>query len=370
MRRIRGRPAQHLTLRQNWASDKWEVIPFPVKRDWGLESHWRHMLEDIWTLDVLPVLRKRGLDQGELFAIQVLFLAGREPLVRLNEEVRIRPTLLLCREAPIWLDSIGRLSETALVLSLGMESWRQLLGVTRRAVDMQLLDDERTRCGHFTSLRIDGAWWGVIDLVGLLPQSVQFVIEAWEHSTLSRNIILSAYGDDSAKAQLLHQVNLDMYSLPWPLNEEALNLVYASVYRAYDDTPVQQMLSVISHRIMEELSRETESLDWARFLDYPDRLAVSPEEASELKQAAERYFTAAGLSRREQVILKLNVVLECRNEKWERQQKAKYLNMGVKSYEKHLSHAHMALRTAKRKPIPEGYKRLLDKIFLEGLDKK
>jgi hypothetical protein len=210
----------------------------------------------------------------------------------------------------------------------------------------------------------------VIDLVGLLPQSVQFVIEAWEHSTLSRNIILSAYGDDSAKAQLLHQVNLDMYSLPWPLNEEALNLVYASVYRAYDDTPVQQMLSVISHRIMEELSRETESLDWARFLDYPDRLAVSPEEASELKQAVERYFTAAGLSRREQVILKLNVVLECRNEKWERQQKAKYLNMGVKSYEKHLSHAHMALRTAKRKPIPEGYKRLLDKIFLEGLDKK
>lgn len=366
MRRVRGRPTQHLTLRQNWVSDKGDVIPFPVKQDWGLESHWKHMLEDTWTLDVLPALRKRGFDEPELFVVQVLHPSGREPFVRFNQEVRVRPSLLLCREAPTWLYSIGRLSESGFVFGFSPELCQQLLGATSRVIDLQLLDDERTRYGHFTCLRIGDCWQGVVDLVGLLPESMQHRIEAWERSPLSRSIISSAYGDDSAKDELLRRQNIDRYSLPWPLNEEMPNLVYASVYRTYDNTPVQQMPSVISHCITEELTAERESLDWDRFLDYPDRLAVSPNEASELKQATERYCIATGLGRKKQAIIKLNVILECRNEKWTRQQKAGYLNMGVKNYEKQLGHTRTALRLARRKQIPEGYKRLLDEILKGG----
>lgn len=356
MRRVRGRFTPHLTLKQNWSSDKGEVVLFPVKVDESFKAHLVLLLEATWTYHVLPELHKRGLGQGALFAVQVLYPAGQQPFVRLDEEVRVRATMLARRE--------GWLSDPGLLLRLNPGLVRQ--SATRRVIDMELLDDERTRYGHFTCLRVDAYWQGIIDLVGLLPKSVQDVIEAWEHSPLSRGIILSGYGDDLAKGKLLGQLGVDMCSLPWPLNEEAPNLVHASVYQAYEDTPVQQMPSVISHRITEELWRESESLNWDRFLDHPDRLAVSPEEASELKQVAEQWFTAAGLSREERAILKLNVILECRKEKWKRRQKAKYLNMSIKNYEKHLSHARMALRMARRKPIAGAYKRLLDEILKGG----
>lgn len=363
--RVRGQPTQHLMLRQNWPRGKGEVILFPVNPDWNLQTHWKHLLEDAWTLDVLPVLRKRRLEQGELFAVQLLHPPGGEPFLRVNEEVRTRACLLPHREAPTWFHSMGQLSESGIVFKLNLESMRQLLGATGQVVGLQLLDDERTRYGHFTCLRIGASWQGMFDLVGLLPQSVQYVIDAWD-SVFSRTIISTRYGDDLAKDQLLHQLNVDIYSLPEPLKEEALNLVYASVFRSYEDTPIQQMPGMISRLLSEEISREKGSLSWDEFPNYPDRLTISREQAIDWKRETEQLFAAAGLSKKERAIVQLNFMLVCRDEEWTRRQKANYLNMGVKSYEKHLGHARMVLRTAKRKPIPEGYKRLLNEILKGG----
>lgn len=356
IRHVTGRFTPHFTLTQNWPSDKGQPVLFPVKPGENLKSYLMLLLEAAWSCHVLPELRKRGLVQEALFAVQVLYVAGKQPFVRLNEEVRVKATILERRE--------GWPLEHVLLLKLKPGFVRQ--SPTRRIIDMELVNEERARYGHFTCLRVESCWWGVIDFVGLLPQSVQDTIEAWEHSSLSGAIVLSAYGDDSAKDQLLYQLNVDMSSLPEPLNREVSNLVYACVYRACDDTPVQEIPSAITHRITEELSKERKSLDWGWFLSDTDCLAMSLEEASELKQATEQYIIAAGLGRREQDIIKLNVMLKCRGDKWKRRAKAKHLEMSVKSYEKYLRSIRIALRADRRKLIAEGYKHLLDEILKGG----
>jgi hypothetical protein len=305
---------------------------------------------------VLPELRKRELGQEDIFAVQVVYRVGQQPLVRLNKEVRGTFGTVERRQ---WCSPEDRL---LLRLKVGVAP----PCATTQVIDMELADDERDRYGHFTCFRLDSYWNGLIDLVGLLPKTTQDVISAWDYSALCQNIILSVYGDDSAKDELLHQLNVDMFSLPEPLKEEVPKLIYSSIYRVYDEAPVRRMTSIINHRIMQELWKEKESLHWDYFLEFPDRLSVSPEEANDLKQAMERYFTVAGLGSKEQEILKLNAILACRGDKWTRPEKAKYLKMSVKSYEKYLRHLRMSLQMDISKQIAEGYKRLLGEILKGG----
>jgi hypothetical protein len=359
IRHILSRSTPYFHIKWNWPSDKGEVVPFPLKYDESLKAHLVRLLETAWTYDVLPELKKRRITQTVPSAVQVLYSSGQQPVVRLDEQVRIWVALAERHE-----DS---LSEPGLLLRLNPGFVRP--NPTKGVIDMELFDDEQTCCGHFTSLRAGGCWWGMINFVGLLPQSVQHIIQAWENSPISRSIILTGYGNDSAKCQLLHQLNVDAGDLPHPLKKEVPNLLYASVSRAYNNTPVQQMQSQIERHMAGELLKEKEAFDWDRFADYPDRLAVSPESAREMKQGTEIWLRAAALSRREQAIVQLDVMLECQDRKWTQQQKANHLRMGLKNYEKHRRHARMALQEARKKPVLYGYERLLDKI-LKGLDKK
>jgi len=364
MRRVRSRFTPYLTLKQNWPSDKGEVVLFPVKVDESLKSHLVLLLEAAWTYHVLPELHKKGLDQGALFAVQVLYPPDRQPFVRLGEEVRVKATMLERRE--------GWLSESSLLLKLSPGFVRQ--SPTKRIVDIELLDDERTRYGHFTCLRVEGYWWGIMDLLGLLPQSAQDAIEAWEHSPPSRNIILSGYGGDSAKDQLLHQLNVDMCSLSEPLNEEVLNLVYATVYRAWDDTPVQQMPSVVSHRIIEAIDELKQSYSWEGFAKHgaafsDAQLKLSAERIGEVLHDAERIFAKSGLTEWQTKVLKLETILCIRGEqgKWTEADKAKYLGMKQGNYRQHLYQGRLKTQSARhaQKEL-NGYERLLRAIFGGG----